>query len=532
MNKPFRFAFTAHALAVALLGAGILLSAAAAAQEMPPPRKMPRVPVNREALNGSHTGELKSRDLSGLATIIDGDHLRLSDIDIRLFGIVPPQLSASFGPQARAALDELAHDQIIDCHVRDRDHDGRYLATCVTDTAKTDLALELLKRGLAVTARGTIQPTDLAGPYEAAEDAAQAQKLGLWSTAIPPAANPAAAPAAKPPEPVSNVPPLPSEIKKDEKAVVIQAPAPPAAPALASVPTVASSAFTSQLLKAPSAASEPMEIDDENDAPGFFARYQLFITALVIFGTGLSIMAVIAAERRRDRRDEMKAIAAALRGELLAARAVCQARLKSWNEADNRTASWPRIRATLYQAYVGRLGWLGATMARQIASVYGQASDYAAYFGSNPDPARGEAVSKRQALQTLVQHIEEILPKLAIVEQTGIKPRGGASASSVASTPYVPPGGPGISQAINDPLPEEYGNYAAPNNNAAVTPAVPLWDVVKKFAQSHRPERRTSAVDEAVPDYTTLIEEEMARMSSEEESSLNQRHVPKMRTGA
>ena len=147
----------------------------------------------------------------------------MNDIDLRLFGIVPPQLSASFGPQARSALDELAKGQNVSCHVRDRDHDGRFLATCSTENTKADLALELLKRSRLKIIMARLQPTDLAQPYEAAEDAAQASKLGLWSTAVPQAATPAAPPAPPPPakaEPkidTSNVPPLPSELKKEEK---------------------------------------------------------------------------------------------------------------------------------------------------------------------------------------------------------------------------------------------------------------------------------------------------------------------------
>lgn len=524
-----RYRLNPHWLAAGILGLVLIAGSVAVAQEMPPPRSSPRTPVNREALPGGGKGAdvAKSRDVSGPATIIDGEHLRIGDIDLRLFGIVPPQLSASFGPQARAALDQLARGQIIDCHVRDRDHDGRFLATCATATTKEDLALELLKRGLAVTARGSLQPTELAASYEAAEDAAQTQKLGLWSTAVPAAANPATATVPK--TETSNVPPLPSELKKEEKPAPIVVAVPPAAT------TAAATNFTNQLLKAPSPMMTSISVDDDSDAPGFVARYQLFITGLVVLATALGIVFVLAAERRRDRRDEMKAIAAALRGELLAARAVCQARLKTWIEADNKTAAWPRIRATLYQAYVGRIGWLGAALARQIASIYGLASDYAAYFnpnggGNGGEAMRTEAVSKRQALQALVQHIEEVLPKLAAIEQSGMRPKGGSPLPPAGG--YVSATEPAASYVANDPAAYEVPSYAPASNNAAMTsPAPPLWDIVKKFAQMRRVERKPAA-PEHVPDYTTLIEEEMARMSSEEESSVHQRNVTKMRTGA
>ena len=97
--------------AISLLAMVCVLSAAAHAQEAPAPRKMPRVPVSSEELAAAVA---QARDqapsshlVQGLAAIIDGEKLRIGTTDMRLFGIVPPQLAASFGPQARAALDAL-----------------------------------------------------------------------------------------------------------------------------------------------------------------------------------------------------------------------------------------------------------------------------------------------------------------------------------------------------------------------------------------------------------------------------------------
>jgi endonuclease YncB( thermonuclease family) len=487
------------ALVFFLLAAGF-----ASAQEMPAPRSSPRVPVNRQALGESAAPVPHSRDVTGPATIIDGEHLRVGDMDLRLFGIVPPQLSASFGPQARAALDEVTQGQPVECHIRDRDHDGRFLATCVTQNTKIDLALELLKRGLAVTARGSLQPTEFAAPYETAEQAAETQKIGLWSVAPPapvtlPASPPAAA--ANP-----NVPPLPSELKKE--------PAKPSTPA----PVITASPPVAAMSAATHADKTPLPLpvfisgapnEEGSGVSGFFARYQLLLTGLVILATALGIALVLALERRKDRRDEIKAIAAALRGELQAARAVCQARLKTWTEDDERGLAWPRIRATLYQAYVGRLGWLGATLARQIASIYGQAADYAAYFNpaSNMTEPR-ETITKFQALQTLVQHIEEVLPKLAFVEQTGNPPK----------SVYAPK----LSSPISAPV--AYSKAAIPASTSyGLPPAVSativsLWAAVRKFAWGVVPEQKPVA-EEPMPDYTALIEEEIARMTAEEEGA-------------
>lgn len=479
-----------------ILCALLFLAVPALAQEMPPPHKAPRTPVNQQALDNNKP-TLRSRDLKGPATIIDGEHLQIAGVDLRLFGVVPPQLSASFGPQARAVLDDITQGQNVECHVRDRDHDGRFLVTCLTENTKLDLGLELLKRGLAVTARGSVQPTELAAPYETAEQAAEAQRIGLWSVAPPapaslPATPPSAVSNAAPAIANSNVPPLPSELKKDEKPITQIAKVVPASPRAEKV----------TFSPPPVIISAPAD-DEGTGFAGFFGRYQLLLTGLVILMTALGILVVLAVERRRDRRDEMKAIAAALRGELLAARAVCQARLKTWTDADERSAAWPRIRATLYQAYVGKLGWLGAALARQIASIYGQATDYAAYFNPTTGATEPrEAVSKRQSLQTLIQHIEEVLPKLASVEQTGTRPKGVFVAKSAAVA---------LPQNAN-------GVYAPPRTTTVDMLTGPLRNLMKKFARAPQTDNRAVA-EEAIADYTIMIEEEIARISSEEGSA-------------
>src|SRR5580704_7732936 len=114
----------------AALIAVLLFAASAMAQMMPAPHSAPRTPVNRQTITHA---EPPARDVQGEALIIDGERLRIGDTELRLFGIVPPQLSASFGPQARAALDAVTKGQTVSCHVRDRDHDGRLLATCTAN---------------------------------------------------------------------------------------------------------------------------------------------------------------------------------------------------------------------------------------------------------------------------------------------------------------------------------------------------------------------------------------------------------------
>jgi endonuclease YncB( thermonuclease family) len=510
----------------ALAGIVVMLAlgaAAALAQEMPAPHKSPREPVNREPLPEDKPLP-PSRTIEGPAIILDGEKLRIGDVDLRLFGVIPPQLSASFGPQARAALDSMTAGQNVTCQIRDRDHDGRFLATCRT-AGDNDLALELLRRGLAVTARGSLQPTELAAPYLAAEEAAEAQKLGLWSLSTPAAATLAAvaAPAAMAKIENNPPPPTPAEIKLAEKAAPAEKPI-----------VAASGSSSSSLTAAPGEFAFPPKpagtwappADAAAEQPGFFARYQLLVTGLVMLVTAFGILGTITFNRRRERIEEMKAIAAALRGELLAARSVCQARLKSWTEADDKNASWPRIRASLYQAYVGRLGFLGATLARQIASIYGQASDYGAYYSSVVGEAatRGvEIPSKRPALQALVQHIEDVLPRLAAIERTGVLPKTNPAMPSqepmMHDDTHTP--GSGSGEPSSDPAENAAMGAETAAADAAVpsSPSQPLspWDRMLRVAES-LPERARQAAglsgtEAQMPDYTLAIEEEITNFS-------------------
>lgn len=488
-----------HVLFVLTLAA---LTHAAMAQEAPPPRKMPREPVNREALQGKNTAP-PPRDVQGQATIIDGEKLRIGDYDLRLFGVVPPQLSASFGPQARSALDELTANQTVTCTIRDRDREDRLLATC-HNANNADLALELLRRGLAVTARGSLTSTELSASYIAAEQAAGAQKLGLWSVAVPAAAAIPEAPktdAASPAPKTSDEKPVTiatkTESKAESRAEQNQA-AVPVKPALAA-PSIAKTVET-----------PPFALSSE---PGLLARYQLLITGLVMLITALGLFGAVTIQRLRERRAEMQALAAALRGELMAAHAVCRARLRSSVNIEDKDIAWPRLRSTLYQAYVGRLGWLGAELARHVASIYGQASDYAAYYVGD-DEARAAAMPKRQALQNLVRHIDDILPRLAIVEHTGN-----------SSSPGVKPPRP---VAVIVPIPSsDQPSSRHPQNAAGVresssraTPVSPaqLWSSMQKLMRA--PWERTKAVEahDPIAEYTALIEEEMKRFSFMEEN--------------
>lgn len=511
----------------------MIASGGALAQDYAPvPRKMPRTPVSRHALPGK-TALPPNSAVTGSATVIDSERLKIGDVEMRLFGIVPPGLSASFGPQTRAALDSMTASGATSCTVRDRDREGRYLATCRTPGG-IDLALELLRRGLAVTARGSLQPTDLAGPYQAAEQAAQAQKLGLWSVSLPRAVSDAAmreagvhieaANAAAQTAPAAQETPA----KEGDKALPAKTESKPEAQQEpVTIPVTISAPEKNAKAEASAGAVKPdavlplsRRLEENNPAlpaavasAGFFERYQLLLSGVLMLLTVLGIVAAIAAQRFLDRREEVRSIAAALRGELMAARAVCLARLNAkTGEVDEKASAWPRIRTLVFQAYVGRLGLLGAVLARQIASIYGLSSDYAAYYGAaQTGEAKAEPVSKRQALQTLLRHIEEVLPKLVYIEQGTARPKTGFFTQRFTVPPRAAPLHEKTARPA-PPAPHEDTENVPPQEVAAAPepapshPAEPLWSTIRRFAAERLERVRKDPMEDHIPDYTAMSE--------------------------
>ena len=538
--------------------AALMLAAPVYGQEAPPPKKAPRTPVHRQVLPNRSDDTPVTGEMRGTATILDSEKLRIGDVEFRLFGVVPPQLAAAYGPQARAALDELASGQAVNCQIRDRDRDGRYFGTCRVGT--TDLALELLRRGLAVAARGSVAATDLATTYLAAEQNAQNQKAGLWALA---AGAPQVVAVTEPAKPA------PVEVKKPEPVAV----APVVAPFVAAAPTVVPVASVPAPLPVV-AAPVVSEKEAQVASSGVVAKYQMLISSLVLVGGAFAVLGVVVVRARREKQDETRAIAAALRGELQAARSVCMTRAKAIaTEEDDRQAAWPRLRSVFYQAYIARIGFFGAGLARQIASIYGQANDYASYYHS-ADESRAFAMPKRQALLNLVHYIDEVLPRLQAVEKTGVLPvtppvlqslaapeapvakiappkaietvserkpavRAVAAPAAVSSVPMaaslsasssstvtavsvapvaVAPSAP-LKPLASVPLVES----KAPEPTPAASP-VPFWNTMKKFTTE--PTHVTpynDPTEDLMPDYAALIEQEIASMSFGDEPATDTR---------
>jgi endonuclease YncB( thermonuclease family) len=68
--------------------------------------------------------------ISGPARIIDGDGLKISSWDIRLFGIDAPEMRGGpEGRRARAALEDLIGDRSVDCEGLYYRY-GRVVAVC------------------------------------------------------------------------------------------------------------------------------------------------------------------------------------------------------------------------------------------------------------------------------------------------------------------------------------------------------------------------------------------------------------------
>lgn len=128
--------------------------------------------------------------VTGVATVIDGDTIRIGDTRIRLHGIDAPEMSdLPAGVKARDALEKLAHRKKVTCYVVDRDRYGRSVARCSVPGdgmhSQRTLGEEMVKSGWAVHARKyTAAPEFLpwALRYDEAEKEARLLRVGVWKT--------------------------------------------------------------------------------------------------------------------------------------------------------------------------------------------------------------------------------------------------------------------------------------------------------------------------------------------------------------
>jgi len=129
--------------------------------------------------------------VSGRASVIAADILRIGDRKVRLDGIEPPDANQrclragarpggrtwTCGQDAREAMQRLVHGQTVTCTVGAKDKSGAASGRCRVKDA--DLGEMLVKAGYVFADAG------LMAPYRGAEDAAKAAKAGLWSSPEP-----------------------------------------------------------------------------------------------------------------------------------------------------------------------------------------------------------------------------------------------------------------------------------------------------------------------------------------------------------
>ena len=129
--------------------------------------------------------------VSGPASVVAADVLRIGDRKVRLEGIEPPDANQRClrpgarpggrtwpcGQDAREALQRLVQGQQVTCKVGGKDKAGGGIGRCRVKDA--DVGEMLVKGGYAFADVGSVSS------YRKAEDAAKASKSGLWNSSDP-----------------------------------------------------------------------------------------------------------------------------------------------------------------------------------------------------------------------------------------------------------------------------------------------------------------------------------------------------------
>ncbi len=122
--------------------------------------------------------------------VADGDTITVLDANkvqhkIRLSGIDAPEKKQAFGNRSKESLSDLAFDKTVNVETEKRDRYGRQIGKVLVNGRDVNLAQ--VERGMAWFYRQYQReqsPNDRR-LYEAAEDAAKADKRGLWRDADP-----------------------------------------------------------------------------------------------------------------------------------------------------------------------------------------------------------------------------------------------------------------------------------------------------------------------------------------------------------
>jgi endonuclease YncB( thermonuclease family) len=128
------------------------------------------------------TGRVVSVADGDTITVLDGDKVQHK---IRLAGIDAPEKKQAFGNRSKESLSAMAFDKTVDVETGKRDRYGRQIGKLLVNGQ--DVNLVQVERGMAWFYRKyqREQSSNDQRLYEAAEDAARADKRGLWRDAEP-----------------------------------------------------------------------------------------------------------------------------------------------------------------------------------------------------------------------------------------------------------------------------------------------------------------------------------------------------------
>ncbi len=129
-----------------------------------------------------------SHKFLGIASVIDGDSLRVGEKEVRLFGIDAPEyLQTCFdeknteyfcGKTSHIFLLKLVHKKEVECFYSTKDRYNRFLAKCFVN--KVSINEEIIKNGMAVI----YDFNESEESIEKLELEAKKQKIGIWRGAF------------------------------------------------------------------------------------------------------------------------------------------------------------------------------------------------------------------------------------------------------------------------------------------------------------------------------------------------------------
>ena len=110
-------------------------------------------------------------------TVINRDKLQLR---VRVYGIDAPERGQAFGNRAKQALSSYIAGEEIEIDVQSQEKWGRFVARVYTPEGE-DVALLMLRSGMA----WHYAHFDGTAAYREAQEAARAEKAGLWTDSNP-----------------------------------------------------------------------------------------------------------------------------------------------------------------------------------------------------------------------------------------------------------------------------------------------------------------------------------------------------------